>query len=379
MIASQITEPLEQQINGIDGIRVLSSISSEERSQIRVEFEVGADLEAAANDVRDRVSRAVRNLPPDADPPVVEKADADSEPILFLSVQSPTRSILEVNDFADRVLRERIQTIPGVEQRAHLRREALRDAALARPGAARRARPHAARRADRARRAERRPAERAARGQRRRALAAHRGPAHHRRGVRRDDPQGATTAGRSCCATSAAPSSAPRTCAPASSATACRWSALAVIPQPNTNAIAIADEFYRAPRRDPRVAPADYHDRGRLRLHDLRAPLDPRGRGDDAASPSRWWRSIIYLFLRSWRSTLIPVLAIPVSIVAAFFVMYLAGFTINVLTLVGHRARDRAGLRRRDRRARERLREDRARARRRSRRRSRARARSTSP
>ena len=74
VIASQITEPLEQQINGIDGIRVLSSTSSEERSQIRVEFEVGADLEAAANDVRDRVSRAIRQLPPDVDPPVVESS-----------------------------------------------------------------------------------------------------------------------------------------------------------------------------------------------------------------------------------------------------------------------------------------------------------------
>ena len=89
VIASQITEPLEQQINGIDGIRVLSSISSDERSQIKVEFEVGADLEAATNDVRDRVSRAIRRLPPDADPPTVEKADADSEPLLFISVSGP--------------------------------------------------------------------------------------------------------------------------------------------------------------------------------------------------------------------------------------------------------------------------------------------------
>src|SRR5690606_37430633 len=94
VMASQITEPLEQQINGIDGIRVLTSTSSEERTRIRVEFEVGADLEAAANDVRDRVSRAIRNLPPDADPLTVEKADADSEPILFVSLQSDQRDIL---------------------------------------------------------------------------------------------------------------------------------------------------------------------------------------------------------------------------------------------------------------------------------------------
>ena len=128
VIASQITEPLEQQINGIDGIRVLSSTSSEERSQIRVEFEVGADLEAAANDVRDRVSRAVRLLPPDADPPVVEKSDADSDPIIFLGVQSPTRSILEVNDFADRVVRERLRAGPraALSEREGARRRAVR-------------------------------------------------------------------------------------------------------------------------------------------------------------------------------------------------------------------------------------------------------------
>jgi multidrug efflux pump len=105
VIASQITEPLEQLLNGIDGVRVLSSTSMEERSEIRVEFEIESDLETAANDVRDKVSQAARQLPVDADPPVVEKADADTEPIIFLSVQSPTHSILEVNDFADRVIR----------------------------------------------------------------------------------------------------------------------------------------------------------------------------------------------------------------------------------------------------------------------------------
>ena len=89
VIASQITEPLEQQINGIDGVRVLSSTSSEEQSRIRVEFQPGADLEAAANDVRDRVARAVRQLPPDADPAVIEKADADSEPILIVERAEP--------------------------------------------------------------------------------------------------------------------------------------------------------------------------------------------------------------------------------------------------------------------------------------------------
>ncbi|MGH7858015.1 MAG: efflux RND transporter permease subunit, partial [Candidatus Binatia bacterium] len=116
VIASQITEPLEQQLNGIEGIRVVSSTSSEERSSIRVEFGIDADLEAAANDVRDKVSQAIRNLPPDADPPVVQKADADAEPILFVNVSSPSRSIVEVSDVADRIVKERLQTIPGVSE-----------------------------------------------------------------------------------------------------------------------------------------------------------------------------------------------------------------------------------------------------------------------
>ena len=105
VVASQITEPLEQVINGIAGIRTLSSESRQERSTITVEFTLGSDLDTAANDVRDRVARAVRTLPVDSNPPVVEKADADSSPILFLSLASDKRSILEVSDIADRIVR----------------------------------------------------------------------------------------------------------------------------------------------------------------------------------------------------------------------------------------------------------------------------------
>lgn len=94
VVESQITEPLEEQINGIAGIRSLTSVSRDGRSNITVEFDVSIDLEAAANDVRDRVSRAQRNLPPDVDPPTVSKADADAVPIVFLNVQSNKRNLL---------------------------------------------------------------------------------------------------------------------------------------------------------------------------------------------------------------------------------------------------------------------------------------------
>lgn len=115
VIESQITEPLEKSINGIAGIRTISSSSNQGSSIITVEFDLGVDLEAAANDVRDKVSQAVRQLPDDIDgQPVVAKADANSDAIISMTVKSDTRSHLEVSDYAENVIGERLQTIPGV-------------------------------------------------------------------------------------------------------------------------------------------------------------------------------------------------------------------------------------------------------------------------
>src|ERR1700740_2573794 len=115
VIESQITEPLENVINGIDGIRTISSTSAQGVSSITVEFNLGANLESAANDVRDKVSQAVRLLPQDIDAlPTVTKADANSDAIVSMTIQSSTRSILEVDDYAENVLVEGLQTIPGV-------------------------------------------------------------------------------------------------------------------------------------------------------------------------------------------------------------------------------------------------------------------------
>lgn len=116
VIESQITEPLEESINGIAGIRSLTSTSRDGRSGIRVEFNLGVDLEAAANDVRDRVSRVIWRLPPDIDPPVVSKADADASPIVLLNIASDSRSLLEITDITERIFKERFQTINGVSQ-----------------------------------------------------------------------------------------------------------------------------------------------------------------------------------------------------------------------------------------------------------------------
>lgn len=115
IIESQITEPLEKAINGIAGIKNITSSSSVGRSNINIEFELNIDLEAAANDVRDKVSQAVRSLPQDlTSPPVVSKADANSDAIISMTVQSSTKNQLQLTEYANNMLVERLQTIPGV-------------------------------------------------------------------------------------------------------------------------------------------------------------------------------------------------------------------------------------------------------------------------
>ena len=114
VIMNQITEPLEQNINGIPGIRSLSSVSSQGSSRITVEFELSVDMETAANDVRDKVSRAQRYLPRDCDPPTVSKADADATPIMQIGVQSNRRSLMELSEIAELTVKERLQTISNV-------------------------------------------------------------------------------------------------------------------------------------------------------------------------------------------------------------------------------------------------------------------------
>jgi multidrug efflux pump len=332
VIASQITEPLEQQINGIDGVRVLTSVSSDERSTIRVEFEVGADLESAANDVRDRVSRTIRQLPADADPPSVEKADADSEPILFVSVSSPSRGILEINDFADRVLKERIQTIPGVSnvrifgEKRYAMRLWLDPVRLAAHGltpldvqaalAAQNVDVPSGRLEGSAVEMSLRTAGRLTTPQDFDAMIL----------AERDGRQvllrdvGYAELGAENLRTGLKFDGQPLV-------------GVAVVPQPNTNAIAIADEFYRRLDDIQRALPDDISiEIGYDFTTYVRRSI--REVEETIFIAFGLVALIIYAFLRSWRSTVIPVIAIPVSIISTFFVMYLAGFTINVLTLI---------------------------------------------
>ena len=115
VIESQITEPLEKALNGIDGVRAISSSSNQGSSVITVEFNLSSNLEAAANDVRDKVSQTARQLPLDIDGlPTVTKSDANSDAIISLTIQSDTRTQLQVSDYAENVITERLQSIPGV-------------------------------------------------------------------------------------------------------------------------------------------------------------------------------------------------------------------------------------------------------------------------
>lgn len=114
VIETQITEPLEAAVNGIPGIRAIQSTSRDGSSSINIEFNLEVDLETAANDVRDKVSGAMKRLPKDVDPPVVEKSDADSQPIFSITLQSDTRNIIDLSEWAEVNFKERLQTISGV-------------------------------------------------------------------------------------------------------------------------------------------------------------------------------------------------------------------------------------------------------------------------
>ncbi len=116
IIESQITELLEENINQVQGIKNLRSSSSDGRSDITAEFDLNVDMETAANDIRDKVSQAIRQLPPDCEPPIVTKADANDQTIFTVTLQSERRSLTELTDFANNVFKERLQTIPGVSR-----------------------------------------------------------------------------------------------------------------------------------------------------------------------------------------------------------------------------------------------------------------------
>ncbi len=334
VMESQITEPLEEGINGISGIRSLSSISSDGRSSITVEFELGQDLEAAANDVRDRVSQARRNLPPDADPPIVTKADADATTILALTVQSDERSLLELSDIATNTFKERLQTIPGI---SNIRiwgdkRYAMR--LQMDPGKleAYQLTPLDVRNALLQQNVELPTGN--IEGYRSYLTIRTMGRLVTEKDFNEmiiKEEDGAVIKFKDI---GQAVLDAENQRSILRGNDKIPMVGIAVTPQPGANYIAIADEFYKRVNQIEDELPDD------LKLgYALDTTLTIRKAITEVEETILIAFGlvviVIFMFLRDWRTTLIPAIAIPISLIGAFFIMYISDFSINILTLLG--------------------------------------------
>ena len=333
IIESQITEPIEDLVNGIDGIKTLTSVSKDGRSTVTVEFDLGADLERAANDVRDRVSRAVYNLPPDADPPVVSKADADSWPIIITSLQSETRSLLELSSIAENVVKERLQTIPGVSQVRIWGQKRYAMRLWLDPGklAAYRLTPVDILDALAANNVEL-PSGRVE-GVNTELTVRTQGrldnPDEFNQLIVKEEATGIVRfrdIGRA-------------ELAPENQRTILKRDGIPmvmpiIIAQPGSNHIDIANEFYKRFEPIKNSLPADVVAQVNLdSTKYIKASI--KEVQQTIVLAFSLVVAIIFLFLRDWRTTVIPVLTIPISLIGAFFIMYIADFSINVLTLLG--------------------------------------------
>lgn len=332
VIETQITEPLEQSINGIPGIRTLTSVSRQGGSNITVEFELTVDLETAANDVRDKVSQAQRLLPRDVDPPVVAKADADASPIMMLAVKSTKRSLLELSELADLTLKEQLQTIPGVSavmiwgEKRYAMRLWLDPAKLAGYGMT----PLDVRNAISRENVE--LPSGSVEGNTTeltiRTLGLLTTPAEFNNIIIKqsgDQVVRISDVGRA--------ELGPQDIRGILKMNGVPMVATAIIPQPGANHIDIADEVYRRLAFMKKDLPDDIEvEVGFDNTQYIRSSI--KEVVDTILIAFGLVVIIIFFFLRDWRTTLIPIIVIPVSLIGAFFIMYLAGFTINVLTLL---------------------------------------------
>jgi hydrophobe/amphiphile efflux-1 (HAE1) family protein len=334
IIESQVTEPLEKSINGIAGIKNISSTSAQGASNITVEFDLSIDLEAAANDVRDKVSQAVRSLPQDIDaPPVVSKADANSQPILSMTVQSSTKNQLELTEYAENVLVERLQTIPGVSginiwgQKRYAMRlwlDPLKmagynisfpdvEAALAKENIEL---PSGKIYGSNTELSVRTFGRLLTEEDFNNLIVKNVNGAD----IRLKDVGEAVLG--------------PENEESILKESAVPMIALAVTPQPGSNYVAIADEFYKRYEALKKDIPADFK---------VDIAMDNTSNIKKSISEVEETLLIslilviliIYLFFRDWLIAFRPLIDIPVSLIGAFFIMYLMGFSVNILTLLG--------------------------------------------
>lgn len=333
IVESQITEPLEKSINGIAGIKSISSTSAQGSSNITVEFDLGIDLEAAANDVRDKVSQAIRNLPQDIDaPPVVSKADANAQPIISMTVQSDTKNQLELSEYAENVLVERLQTIPGVSsiniwgQKRYAMRLWLDPLKMAGYNISFQ------------------DVEAALNAQNVELPSGKLSGAYTDLSVRTfgrlfTEEEFNALIIRNVNGTDIHLGDiGEAVLGPENEETVLKESgvpmiALALTPQPGSNYVAIADEFYKRYEALKKDIPADFK---------VAIALDTTAYIKKSISEVEETLLIsfalviliIYLFFRDWLIALRPLIDIPVSLIGAFFIMYVMGFTINILTLL---------------------------------------------
>ncbi|GAB3885200.1 efflux RND transporter permease subunit [Spirosoma agri] len=334
IVESQITEPIEKSLNSIEGIRTISSNSALGASTITVEFNLDANLEQAANDVRDKVAQAQRQLPQDIDaPPVVTKADANSDPIIFMTVQSTNRNPTQLSDYAENVLQERLQTIPGVSQANiyGLKRQAMRLWIDPIKLSAYRLTTQDIQTALTAQNVELpggkvygNNTELTVKAVGRLTTEADfnnlilRQTANQ---IIRFKDIGYAVLGAENEETISKQNGAVGVI-------------LVLIPQPGANYVSIADEFYKRFDQLKKDLPSDIIvSIGIDRSTFIRRAIEEVG--ETLLISFVLVVLVIYFFFRDWLIAFRPLIDIPVSLIGAFFIMYVADFSINVLTLLG--------------------------------------------
>ncbi|MHC0441761.1 efflux RND transporter permease subunit [Flavobacterium sp. 3-210] len=333
IIESQITEPLEKAVNAIDGIRNITSSSNQGSSNITIEFNLDKDLEEAANDVRDKVSQAIRSLPQDIDaPPVVSKADADSDAIISMTVQSDSRNSLELSDYAENVISQRLETIPGVSgvqiwgQKRYAMRLWIDPAKLAAYGCT----VAEVRSALNAQNVELPSGKLTGNNTELtvKTIGNLSKPEEFNNIIIRTDGDkivrfsdiGGAELGPENIETKLSQSGLPMI-------------GLAIVPMPGANYLDISAEFYKKYEALKKDLPKDIK---------LNIALDNTVFVKKSVLEVAETLGIsiilviiiIYLFFRDWAIAFRPLIDIPVSLIATFFIMWLFGFSINVLTLL---------------------------------------------
>ncbi|MGZ3949480.1 MAG: efflux RND transporter permease subunit, partial [Flavisolibacter sp.] len=333
IIETQITEPLEKAINGIAGVKNITSSSSQGRSNINVEFDLGVDLEAAANDVRDKVSQATRSLPNDLDaPPVISKADASSDPIISMTVQSNTRNQLQVTEYANNVLVDRLQTIPGVSgiQIWGEKRYAMRIWFDPKRLAAYNLTPADVQNAMLRENVELPSGK--IQGNATELTVRTFGQLNTEEefeNISIKNINGADIRIKDVADVVLGPENEESSL----KESGIPMIALVIVPQPGANYVSISDEFYKRLDQMKKDVPEDI--KLNIAMDQTRFIKQSISEVEETLMIAMGLVIlIIYLFFRDWMIALRPLIDIPVSLIGAFFIMYVAGFTINVLSLL---------------------------------------------